>query len=211
MANLGVNYRDAGRVLKATDLLEQAWAKARKETDRLVDALAWIPGDLAETYERAGQFAKAESFYRELLDMVRQRHEEWSLYTSNNLQFLLARNLLKQQRYTEAESLLRECLKYREQNAANDWATFSTKSLLGGSLLGQNKYAEAEPLLLAGYQGMKQREGEIPLERKIRLTEAIERLVLLYAAWGKPEEAAEWRAKLPPAAAELPDDVFARP
>jgi hypothetical protein len=36
-------------------------------------------------------------------------------------------------------------------------------------------------------------------------------IVQLYEAWGKPDKAAEWRAKLPPAAAELPTDVFARP
>ena len=48
--------------------------------------------------------------------------------------------------------------------------------MLGGALLGQKKYAEAEPLLLAGYEGMKQREAKIPPEGKVRLTEALERL-----------------------------------
>jgi hypothetical protein len=119
--------------------------------------------------------------------------------------------LLKQQRYAEAEPLLRECLKFREQNEANDYLTFYTKSLLGGSLLGQKKYAEAEPLLLAGYEGMKQREGKILPFRKFRMTEAIDRLVQLYDEWGQLEKAADWRAKLPPAAAELPADIFARP
>ena len=33
-----------------------------------------------------------------------------------------------------------------------------------------------------------------------RLTEALERLVQLYDAWEKPDQAAEWRAKLPDAA-----------
>ena len=70
----------------------------------------------------------------------------------------LGLNLLKQQKYADAEPLLRECLKIREQKEPDDWRTFNTKSLLGGSLLGQEKYAEAEPLLLAGYEGMKQRE-----------------------------------------------------
>jgi hypothetical protein len=46
---------------------------------------------------------------------------------------------------------------------------------------------------------------------KFRLTEAIERLVQLYEAWGQLEKAAEWRAKLPPVTAELPADVFAGP
>jgi hypothetical protein len=68
--------------------------------------------------------------------------------------------------------------------------------LLGGSLLGQKKYADAEPLLLAGYEGMKQREDKIPPVGKIRLTEALERLVQLYDATEQKEKAAEWRKKL---------------
>ena len=45
---------------------------------------------------------------------------------------------------------------------------------------------------------MKEREAKIPPKEKPRLTEALERLVQLYDAWVKPEQAAEWRAKLPP-------------
>ena len=63
-------------------------------------------------------------------------------------------------------------------------------------LLGQKNYADAEPLLLAGYEGMKAREAKIPPAGKPRLTEAIQRLVDLYGAWGKPDQAAEWRKNL---------------
>lgn len=44
---------------------------------------------------------------------------------------------------------------------------------------------------------MNEREAKIPAQGKPRLTEALERLVQLYDAWGKPDQAAEWRAKLP--------------
>jgi hypothetical protein len=70
--------------------------------------------------------------------------------------------------------------------------------LLGGSLLGQKMFAEAEPLLLQGYAGIKERESAIPLVSRVRLTEAVERLVRLYDDWGKPDEAAKWRARLAP-------------
>ena len=64
------------------------------------------------------------------------------------------------------------------------------------SLLGQKKYAEAEPLLLAGYEGMKQRDDKIPVAGKVRLTEALERLVRLFEMIDKKDEAATWRKKL---------------
>jgi hypothetical protein len=69
--------------------------------------------------------------------------------------------------------------------------------MLGDALLGQKKYAKAETLLLAGYQGLKQREATIPQPfRKGRLAEALERLVELYEATGKEDEAAKWRKEL---------------
>jgi len=68
--------------------------------------------------------------------------------------------------------------------------------MLGGALLGQKKYADAEPLLVAGYEGMKQHEATIPPQRKDRLPEALERLVQLYEATDKPDEAARWRKEL---------------
>jgi tetratricopeptide (TPR) repeat protein len=171
--------------------------------------------NLGSLYVEQGKLAQAEPLLLKALEVqhrvLGEEHPDM-LRTSNNLKYVLALKLLKQQRYAEAEPLLRECLKFGEKLETNAWRTFYAKSLLGDSLLGQKKYAEAGPLLVAGYEGMKRREERIPLPiRKSRLIEAIERLVQLYEAWGKPEKAAEWRAKLPPVAAELPADVFARP
>ena len=97
--------------------------------------------------------------------------------------------------FAEAEPLLRECLTARQKVEPDAWTTFDTQSLLGGALLGQKKYAEAEPLLLKGYEGLKAREKAIPPQAATRLPEANERLIELYAAWGKPDEAAKWRAE----------------
>jgi hypothetical protein len=68
--------------------------------------------------------------------------------------------------------------------------------MLGGNRLGQTKYAEAEPLLLSGYEGMKQREIKIPLEGKPRLRETLQRVVQLYEATNRPDQAAGWKRKL---------------
>jgi hypothetical protein len=110
--------------------------------------------------------------------------------------------------FARAERILRESLTLRQKKQPNAWRTFHTQSQLGGSLLGQKNYAEAEPLLRAGYEGLKQREATIPAASKKYLTEALERLVQLYDAWGKPEQAKPWRqqleAKQPPRKANQP-------
>jgi eukaryotic-like serine/threonine-protein kinase len=104
--------------------------------------------------------------------------------------------LQQEKKWTESEPLLRECLAIREQTQPDVWSTFNTKSTLGGALLRRKKYADAEPLLLTGYEGMKQREKTIPEQGKIRLPEAVARLVQLYEATGKTDEAAKWRKEL---------------
>jgi tetratricopeptide (TPR) repeat protein len=45
-------------------------------------------------------------------------------------------------------------------------------------------------------EGLKQREEKIPPQGKIRLTEALERLVQLYDTWDHKDKADEWRKKL---------------
>jgi eukaryotic-like serine/threonine-protein kinase len=70
---------------------------------------------------------------------------------------------------------------------------------LGEVLTSRKKYSDAEPLLLRAYRGLKPPAGQEPEPaRQLCFTETLDRLVRLYDAWGKPEEAARWRAKLPP-------------
>jgi TolA-binding protein len=105
--------------------------------------------------------------------------------------------LLRRGHYGPAEEHLHECLKAREARQPNAWTTANARSLLGGALLGQKRYTEAEPLLLEGHEGLRQQASNIPRAvRQQRLTEAVERLVRLYDAWGKKDKADEWRKKL---------------
>jgi hypothetical protein len=105
--------------------------------------------------------------------------------------------LLQQKKWADAEPLLRECLAVRQKQIPDSWLTFNTQSLLGGALLGQKKYAQAEPLLLKGYEGLKSREKTIPKTGggELRLPEALDRLIELYTATNKPDEAKKWRAE----------------
>ena len=111
----------------------------------------------------------------------------------------LTRTLIAEAKFAEAESLAREGLAFGEKNLPDDWQTFNARSLLGETLSGQKKVSEAEPLLLAGYDGLKQREHSIPDEHKPRLSEAIQRIVRLYEATGRPELANQWRERMQPA------------
>src|SRR5262249_32604271 len=117
--------------------------------------------------------------------------------------------LLQQEKWSEAEPVLRDCLAAREQTQPDAWNTFNTRSQLGGALLGQGPYAEAGPPVASGSEGVRAREATSPPPAKPRLPEAAQRVVRLYEAWGKPDQAAAWKATL--GLADLPADVFARP
>src|SRR5262249_20188304 len=120
----------------------------------------------------------------------------------------LSRNLLEQWRWSEAELLLGGIPAIRQNVTQDDWARDEAMSLLGGALLGQGRHAQAGPLIVAGYEGMSAREVRIPVPGRSHLREAAQRVVHLYEEWGKPAEAAAWKAKV--GMPDLPVEVFAR-
>jgi hypothetical protein len=103
---------------------------------------------------------------------------------------------LEQRRYAEAEAPVREALDRQEKRILDTWERYDSESMLGASLAGQGKYGDAEPPLLSGFQGLSTREATIPAPNRVVLEQAVERIVQLYEAWGKPELAADWRNRL---------------
>jgi serine/threonine protein kinase len=157
---------------------------------------------------RSGKDAEVEPLCRELVQRRREAKPFSSAALDNELS-ILGRCLLNQSKWSEAEPVLRENLAMRVQRGPNNWSRFNTASQLGATLLGQRRFSEAEPLVVEGYEGMKAREAKIPASGRSRLSDAGERVVQLYEAWGKPEQAAIWKRKV--GLADLPADVFARP
>jgi hypothetical protein len=144
---------------------------------------------------KAGRAAEAAALVKELLYDARKSLPKESPQLAGTLA-QYGKDLLQAKAFAAAEPILRECLAIREKTQPDEWSTFNTRSTLGGTLAGQKRYAEAEPLIVSGYEGLKAREARIPLPGKPRLREAAERVVQLYEAWGKPDKAAEWRARL---------------
>jgi eukaryotic-like serine/threonine-protein kinase len=190
VAILGLNHRDAGRVTEALPLLEEVYRAAKK-----YPALHWVGVQLLDGYVRAAKSEQATTLANEILADTRKQLPIQSPQLAGQLA-AIASSLLQVKAFPEAESLLRECLEIREKTEAEAWTTFNTKSMLGGALLAQKKFAAAKPLLLAGYEGMKQCEAKIPPESKVRVDEAIERLIQLAKVLEKKDDEAKWRTEL---------------
>jgi serine/threonine protein kinase len=194
MNNLARAYRDMGRLADALPLLEDSLKRGQAQLDPDHPHLLVAMGDLADTYRDAGRLADALALYEETLKRSKAKLGPDHLNTLRAMNDL-ARAYLAGRR-AEAEPLLRQALAIRQKKLPDDWVTFETRSLLGGILLDRKNYAEAEPLLVSGYEGLQARAAKIPAPAKNRLPEAGARVVALYAAWGKNDKAAEWRARL---------------
>jgi hypothetical protein len=154
---------------------------------------------------KAGEYAKLAHLQEEQLAEARRTLPKDSLQLASPLD-QLGLSLLQQKKWIEADPHLRESLAIREKKEPDNWRTFNTTSLFGGALLGQKTYGEAEPLLLKGYDGMKRREKTIPPESRVRLSEALDRLIDFYTVTNKPDEVKKWQAERAryPTAAPMP-------
>jgi serine/threonine-protein kinase len=101
---------------------------------------------------------------------------------------LLARNKAE-----DAESFLREYVATAAETLASDsWQIATARSLLGACRFARGDFEDAEHLLLESRRIMSRKLGE----RQELTQQAIQRVVKLYEAWDKPEQAAKWQARL---------------
>jgi tetratricopeptide (TPR) repeat protein len=193
MHNLAWGYQAAGRLPEAAALYEDALRlrKIQIGADH-VDTLTTL-FNLATTYDRHGDLARAEAAYRELISLHREKHNEPYLAAT---QSILARLYLRHERFAEAEPLLRECWAITKKNTPEHWQVFAAQSLLGFSLIGQKKYAEAESLLLQGYDGLKTHAKSLSADARRLRPQIAEKLVQLFEAINKQDDAANWKKEL---------------
>jgi tetratricopeptide (TPR) repeat protein len=185
-----------GKFAEAEALLKQALPEARRIWGAEDDETQTVLFNLVMALRDQHKSAEAEPLARELLRLQRAHAGDKDIPRPDTSLSLIGGVLSDCGKAAEAEPLLRECLALRQKMLpAGHWLTANTQSWLGGCLAAQQKFAEAEPLLLEGYEGMGKAKDALPRRKK----EALERIVALYVAWGKPDKADAWRKKLPPA------------
>jgi non-specific serine/threonine protein kinase/serine/threonine-protein kinase len=142
--------------------------------------LAWDYLFLHE-YDRALELSRIA--FPRLLAM-----DGWKSQRTKNCVYALAISLHALGKDDEAEPLLREALAAHESTNAIEWRVYCVRALLGA-------VQKSPSLLIEGYQGMVKSEYLMAAEERpfIQLTAGW--LSDYYAAAGRPDAAAEWRAK----------------
>jgi serine/threonine protein kinase len=184
----------------AESLLRQVLVNHRKTVGDRHLLVASTLNSLSRVLMRQGRPDEAAAALDEALRIVRAalggEHQLVAIYTINFGSAQLARR-----QPAAAEVLLREGLRIRIQAPGlvptrrrtfleDDWSVGAIKSLLGASLTAQARYAEAEAMLLEARRDLE----TLPASRGADMQTTIARLVDLYAAWGKPDKAATYRA-----------------
>lgn len=144
--------------------------------------------ELAETLMAAGRYSDAVAHWDKVLQLSSQP-------VGSTVRLSRARALARTERVaeglTEAVGLLSEPM--RDELRRYNVACVYAQAAASGSP-DADQFAR-RGVLLVGYEGMKQREANIPQEGMARLTEALERLAQLYDSWGKKDKADEWRKR----------------
>jgi serine/threonine protein kinase/tetratricopeptide (TPR) repeat protein len=189
--NLAWSVHDQGNAAEAESLYRRCLEGRRRtlgpehpDTLTSLHHWAWLLWD----QERPGL---AEPLLREVLELRRRKLPAGHLVIAKTLT-LLGWVLTDTGKAPEAEPLLREALAVRRKALpTGHWLTAISANILGGCLTALGRYGEAEPLLLDSCAELQTAAGFPPG----RLPEVLGRLVGLYEAWGKDEEASAWRVK----------------
>jgi len=191
--SLATLLNEKGDLVKAEQLLVEALAMSRKLLGNEHPDIAHSLNNLAVLMRVKGDYESAEQMYREALAIRRKLLGDEHPYVAlglNNLAFLL---YIKGD-YKAAEPLYREAIEIQQKALLEDhWITSHIKSGLSSCLTGLKSYKEAELLLLESYPLLKEKRGE---NDKYTI-KALNRIIELYEAWGKPEKVVEYKALLP--------------
>ncbi len=201
-ARLGQVLRDAGELNEAEALLRETVEKSRVafgDGHRFVGSCRC---DLGACLTALGRYDEAE---RELLQALRIVNEPAVVLTVDRLAALYEAWGKPEEairRLEELESIRRRQLEtILAEGGAEDFDTGCLRGELGKCLTRMARYPEAEEQLLEAHRVLHTAVGD----DHMRTIRAVRALVDLYDAWDKPDQAAQWRAKLPEPAAASPD------
>jgi tetratricopeptide (TPR) repeat protein len=179
---------------EAEPLLRGVCEKAARSLGPEHHATLTYQNNLAQLLHRLKKTDEAEKMYRQVLDATRKvsgPDARETLVSMNNLGLLL----MDMKKPAEAEPLLTGTLHGLEKLLPPEhWMLGASRGYVGECLGELKRFEEGEAVLKQGCESLLKNLG--PAHGRTKT--AVESLVKLYEAWGKPEVAAEWRGKIGP-------------
>jgi tetratricopeptide (TPR) repeat protein len=170
------NYRAAIEVFRA------AYGNDHVQVAGAVHSLGYL-------FLQEGDVSKAEPLLVQALE-IRRRILSEDNPTVGNSYSALSRLRIAQGRYAEAQDYAERVVEiYIDSLPEGSWRTATARGLLGASLAGQRLFERAEPLLVDAYDTVGAARGTDSASARW----FADRLIEMYEAWNRPEEAARYR------------------
>ena len=182
----------AGRFGEAEPLLDDALAIYRQHWGDDHRTVAGTLTCLAQLEAGRGEDAAALAHIEEAARIYRQVSPQVYPDTGPSMA-TLGELLVRLGQPAEGQLILQECLeRCHLRSPPNVRQIARAESALGEALTALGHYEAAEAVLLGTLREQSESTVDVSVARA-----TLERIVHLYEAWGKPDRAAEWRAKLP--------------
>lgn len=188
LTQLGIILRQTGQLDEARRRLEEAVRLSEEQHGPNAPKTLNRLSSLAGVFFEQKQFAEAEPVVRRVVEGLATAYGEHSsktLAAMNNHGLLL----VEVGRLEEAEQTFRRLIALLDEAAPpGHWFSQAARANLGHCLTRMERFEEAEPVLLECYEKLTTSMGAA----HPRTVGAAEKLVELYTAWGRPEEAARY-------------------
>jgi serine/threonine-protein kinase len=187
--NLAKLHADENDVEAAAALYRESLSISRQLDDPIQP---FTLNNLAGLLQRSGAYQEAAPLLQESLVLFQRFYGESHVYVGISLSNQAnLKNVMG--KHAEAEALAHQSLSVLSENlAADHWRIADAESILGASFTGRGRFAEAETLLLKSYPILRDKNGL----HSLYCRRAVQHLVDLYQASGRPEQAAEYQKLL---------------
>jgi tetratricopeptide (TPR) repeat protein len=158
--NLSLNLLALGRVSEGEVMQWRLLASRERQFGSLHEEVAKARFNLAVTLEKLGKYSLAEEQNRLALEAQKKLFPSDNHPTTMNMMNTLGILLLRQEKYEQAEPVLREVLKARrEVLGTNHYQTLISQNNLAGLLMKRKKYGESATLLRETIETAKKTNG----------------------------------------------------
>ncbi len=188
LRSLGTLLYTRGELERAEPLLREALEIRRRIFGPEHTKVAAALSSLGRVLHAQGRYEEAEELLTRALEIRRTRQGANHPHVASSQRDLAALFMDLDEPAT-AEVLLVQALRtLRQSKGEGSWELADAESLLGALLTRRERFAEAEPYLVQSLRTLARIRGE----EAVYTRNARRRLRELYAAWGKPEKAAEY-------------------
>ncbi|MEM7584117.1 MAG: serine/threonine-protein kinase [Acidobacteriota bacterium] len=129
---------------------------------------------------------EAEELYRESIKLLEESGRSSAGVQKDLAEVLASRDL------ESAHDLILKALGVLSSRTPESVGTAEARTILGSILVKGEQYSEAEPFLVKSYSRIREERGPASWRKR----KALQHLIDLYEAWGKPEELAKYQAEM---------------